>query len=224
VGKRRVTQLLAATLVAALVAVLSVLASGGATGADAEHCARLSTQSQARERMVTGQGRDVAVIGDSYSVGLGLRDPQRSWPSRLPGRVHVFGFSGSGFSARASACPGVAYSARAPRALRLGANVVVVEGGLNDHDQPAADVRAGFRALMRELRGRTVLVVGPPPAPSRTAGAQRVDAILRDESARAGVRYLSVIGDRFAYLGDGLHLTPAGHRAFGALVARALGR
>ena len=36
---------------------------------------------------------------------------------------------------------------------------LVVEGGLNDFDQPPAAVRAGFRRLMAELEGHPVVVV-----------------------------------------------------------------
>jgi acyl-CoA thioesterase I len=219
---RRWTQLGAGAVVLVLVALATLLASGGATGVDAERCARLAMQSQVRERLVTGHGRRVVVIGDSYSVGLGLRDPETSWPSRLPGRVHVYGFSGSGFSAHASGCPHVEYDDRAPHALAGGADLVVVEGGLNDTDQPESAVRAGFRTLISELGGRPVLVVGPPPAPLRADGARRVDALLRDESARAGVHYLSMADRIFPYLDDDLHLTPAGHRAFGSIVADAV--
>ena len=209
-------------LVVLLATLLTVLASGDATGADAERCARLSLQSQARERLVTGHGDRVVVIGDSYSVGLGLRKPRTSWPSQLPGRVHVFGFSGSGFSAHASGCRDASYADRAPHAVHGRADLVVVEGGLNDYDQPAAAIRAGFRTLIRELRGHRLLVVGPPAAPVRAVDARRVDAILAEESARAGAPYLSMTGHDFEYLDDGLHLTPAGHHAFGSVVADAI--
>jgi acyl-CoA thioesterase-1 len=209
---------------AVLVGVLSLLLSPGATGADAERCARFALQSQVRERLVTGHGDRVVVIGDSYSVGLGLRDPAASWPSRLPGRVHVYGFSGSGFSAHASPCRRVAYDDREPHALRSGADLVVVQGGLNDFNQSTTSLRAGFRSLMRELQGRKVLVVGPPSAPVRAAAARQVDAVLRAESARAGVRYLSMSERLFPYLDDQLHLTPSGHRAFGSIVADAVKR
>lgn len=219
---RRGTQLGAAAAVAALAAVLTVLVPGGATGADGERCARFLVQSQARERIVTGEGRRIVVIGDSYAVGLGLRRPEVSWPSRLPGRTHVYGFSGSGFSAHASPCREVEYAAREPHALRGGADLVVVEGGLNDYDRSADAIRTGFRTLLRELRGLDVLVVGPPPAPARAVGAKRVDAVLAAESRRAGVDYVSMIDQQFSYLDDGLHLTPVGHRAFGGTVARAI--
>jgi acyl-CoA thioesterase-1 len=210
--------------VAVLVGMGSLLLSGGARGAELEHCARLEAQSELREHQVTGHGERVVVIGDSYSVGFGLRRPESSWPSRLPGRVRVFGFSGSGFSEHASPCPGVAYADRAPGAVRAGADLVVVQGGLNDYDQPASAVRAGFRILMGELHGYRVLVVGPPDAPARLDAARKVDALLRAESARAHVDYVPTTGHAFSYLGDHLHLTPAGHRAFGTLVAASVAR
>jgi len=219
---QRGRRVVAGAVVLALGIVVSLLVAAHASGADGRHCARLTAQSQARERMVSGRGRDVVVIGDSYSVGLGLRDPRTSWPSQLPGRVHVYGLSGSGFSVGASPCPGVSYDAREPHALGAGADLVVVEGGLNDYDQPLSAVRVGFRSLARELRGHRVLVVGPAPAPSRLAGARRVDALLRQESERAGVRYLSMIDEHLRYLGDRLHLTPSGHHDFGQVVARAV--
>jgi acyl-CoA thioesterase-1 len=221
---RRGTIGVAGAIVIALAVVLTVLSSGGATGADAERCARFSAQSQIRERLVTGHGQRVVVIGDSYAVGLGLRDPGDSWPSRLPGRVHVFGYSGSGFSAHASPCGPVSYAARAAHALRGGADLVVVEGGLNDYDQPTGAVRAGFRALLQQLRGQRVLVVGPASAPERADGAARVDAILRQESVRADVDYVSMLTGSFTYLDDRLHLTPAGHREFGIQVTAAIDR
>ena len=219
---RRGTQWFAATLAAALVALVALATTGNATGADVERCATFALQSEARERLTAGRGDRVVVIGDSYSVGLGLRDPRMSWPSRLPGEVRVFGFSGSGFSRGASPCPGVSYDVREPRALRSGADLVVVQGGLNDHDQPVSEIRVGFRRLVEGLTGQTVLVVGPAPAPARAAAAGRVDAALAEESARAGVEYLSMLDHRFGYLTDGLHLTASGHRAFGDLVAQAV--
>jgi len=190
-----------------------------AQASTAERCERFASQSLARQHLVTGHGATTVVIGDSYSAGLGLRHPDRNWARQLPGRVHVFGFSGSGFSRGASPCPDVAYDQRAAQALGLHPSLVVVEGGLNDFDQPSGQVRAGFRRLIAELGDHEVLVVGPPPAPRRGAGADRVDAILRSEAARSGTPYLSMIDGRFSYLPDHLHLTPAGHQRFGTVVA-----
>lgn len=191
-----------------------------AVASRAAGCHRFAADRAARLAHVAGSGRRVVVIGDSWSVGYKLTDPARAWPSRLPGRVRVDGFSGSGFSAHASACGSVSYATRTRTAQR--ADLVVVEGGLNDFDRSYAAVRAGFGLLMARLHGRDVVVVGPAPAPSRLAGARRVDRWLATLSRSAGVDYVSSIHLRLQYLPDRLHLTAAGHREYGDFVARHL--
>jgi acyl-CoA thioesterase-1 len=211
---------LLAALVVVLVAILvPVLGLGGrAAGADAERCARFASESVARERVVTGHGARIAVLGDSYTAGLGLPDPARSWPSRLPGRVRAYGFSGSGFSAGASPCRGASYADRVAVVARS-ARTVVVEGGLNDFDQSSASIRVGVRQVLTALHGHRVLVVGPVRAPARADRIARVDRLLAGECARAGVAYLSMLDARLPYLADRLHLTSQGHRELGDVVA-----
>ena len=92
--------------------------------------------------------------------------------------MHVSGFSGSGFSARASGCGRVSFHHRAPTAPRRLPHLVVVQGGLNDYDQPAAAIDRGFRDLMADLAGQHVVVVGPADAPARSGAVPRVDALL----------------------------------------------
>lgn len=188
-------------------------------GADTDRCAGFRAAARERAELVTGSGPDVLVIGDSYSVGLGSHG-WLSWPTRLDGRVHVEGFSGSGFSAGASPCGAVSYADRAPRARDY--DFVVVEGGLNDVDQPRSAVRRGFERLLERLDHDQVLVVGPATAPARAGGAVAVDALLARLSARYGVGYLSMLDADLPYLDDDLHLTPEGHRLFGDRVADAL--
>lgn len=206
------------TLLAAVLALLVVHVADRA-GADADRCERFAADSRARAAEVTGTGPRVVVIGDSWSAGLGLDRPAASWPSRLAGAVHVAGFSGSGFSEHASPCAGVSFADRAPAAVRDGADLVVVEGGLNDYDQSDADIRSGFARLMRALDGRRVVVVGPASAPLRGDTVPHVDALLAALSARYGAAYVRTSGLDLSYLGDRLHLTPAGHEAFGDYVA-----
>lgn len=203
----------------ALVSVLVVQVASRA-GADGDRCARFGAASTARAAEVTGTGPRVVVIGDSWSAGLGLDRAVGSWPARLPGAVHVAGFSGSGFSAGASACPAVSFADRAPAALRGGADLVVVEGGLNDFDQPDPEIRRGFARLMRAVGDRPVAVVGPATAPSRAARVPHVDAVLAGLARRYDVAYVRTSGLDLPYLDDRLHLTPAGHQAFGDYVAR----
>ncbi|WP_188111387.1 SGNH/GDSL hydrolase family protein [Nocardioides antri] len=189
-------------------------------GADTDRCTRFRDAADDRAGLVTGVGADLLVIGDSYSVGLGVGAAE-SWPTRLPGRVRVGGFSGSGFSRGASPCGDVSYAARAARDLPE-SEIVVVEGGLNDFDQPAAAVEDGFERLLARLDDRRVLVVGPAPAPERAAAVPAVDALLADLAREHGVGYLSMAEADLPYLDDGLHLTVEGHRQFGDLVAGAL--
>lgn len=209
---------LALVLALGLALAGAVVLRGRAAADVASMCRRFAADHAAlAARPVTGEGRRIAVIGDSWSAGYLLRDPGAGWPARLPGRVSVDGFSGSGFSATASPCGRVSFADRASSAR--GADLVVVEGGLNDFDQSYASVRAGFRALLRRLAGREVLVVGPAPAPSRLAGARRVDRWLAALCRAAGVDYVSAIGLDLPYLPDRLHPTAEGQWEFGDFVA-----
>lgn len=211
-------RLLAALLALGLVVAVITLVWARA-GAGPDRCAQRAERAERRSELVTGSGSEVLVIGDSYSVGAGVR-PDQSWPVRLPGRVRVDGFSGSGFSVGASRCGDRSYATRAPRSLRHATALVVVEGGLNDTDQPNADLEGGARRLLRLLDGRRVLVVGPPPTPDRTwTEVARVDATLRRIAGEYGASYLSMLGAELTFQDDDLHPDPAGHRVFGDLVA-----
>lgn len=208
--------------VAVVTAGLLVMARAGA---DTDRCTDLRTAARERAELATGTGGDVLVIGDSYSVGLGVRASE-SWPTRLPGRVHVDGFSGSGFTRDASRCGDLSYGARATRGLPGEPGLVVVQGGLNDVDQTEAELVAGFERLLTALHDqggdRRVLVVGPPSAPDRAHVVPEVDAALARLTEQYGVGYLSMLDADLPYLDDGLHLTTDGHRQFGDLVAAAL--
>lgn len=220
VRPRRLGVLVALALVAATCTLVWARA-----GAGPDRCAVRAERAAQRAELVTGSGPEVLVVGDSYSVGVGV-GPERSWPVRLPGRVRVDGFSGSGFSVGASACGDVSYATRAPRSVRPSTDLVVVEGGLNDHDQPLADVEAGVRRLLGELErtraagGPEVLIVGPPVVPDRSREAvERVDATLARVAAERQASYLSMLPADLSLLEDRLHPDEAGQRAFGDRVA-----
>ena len=216
-ARRRLVVTTALALVTALVA--SGILAAHARGAGGTPCERFAASSADRAQQVTGSGERVVVIGDSWSAGLGLDRPVQSWPSRLPGRIHVAGFSGSGFSARASRCGRVSFADRAPAALKGGADLVVIEGGLNDFDRSRAEIKAGFARVLRTASAYRVVVVGPATAPSRASAVPRVDRLLRHLSDRYGVAYVSTADLDLPYLDDKLHLTAAGHQAFGDAVA-----
>lgn len=218
-GRTRAGALLVVGAVAALLPVLQIADRAGADPQGAR-CDRFAAASAARAATVTGTGDDVLVVGDSYAVGLGLDDPLAGWPSRLPGRVHVTAFSGSGFSRTASPCGPVSFGARAPEGVRRsGAALVVVAGGLNDWDQEPEAITAGFERLVAAVGDRTLVVVGPVTAPARAARVPAVDALLAGLSAAHGATYLSMVDLDLSYLDDRLHLTERGHRVLGDAVA-----
>ncbi len=208
-----------ASAVALLLAALLSFYVADRAGAGATRCQQHRIEARERAALVTGEGSRVLVIGDSWSVGLGQDDLGLSWPRQLPGEVHVAGFSGSGFSARASRCGRVSFHDRARSAVAARPHLVVIEGGLNDHDQPSAAIEAGFRALMADLAGQRLVVVGPADAPARSRAVPRVEALLVALSTEYGIPYVATSDLDLAYLSDDLHLTDAGHRAFGAAVA-----
>ncbi|MDQ6523589.1 GDSL-type esterase/lipase family protein [Nocardioides sp. LHD-245] len=223
-------RLLLGLLALVLTAVVSTTLLARA-GARTDPCVARGERAEVRAALVTGAGARVLVIGDSYSVGAGAR-PEESWPVRLPGRVRVDGFSGSGFSVGASPCGDVSYGTRARASVATPAeagaeegaeeraDLLVVEGGLNDADQPRADLEAGFVRLMEVLAGRQVLVVGPPPAPRlRYDDVAAVDATLARLAAGHGAAYLSMLDVELTYTEDRLHPDAAGHRVFGDRVA-----
>jgi acyl-CoA thioesterase-1 len=217
-GRRRLALLALGLVVAAV--VVGAWAISREDSAAVATCDRQRADSQERSREDTGSGEPVVVIGDSWTVGFGPEEPDELWPARLPGRVHVEGWSGSGFSAGASPCPQAQYAARAPAAVADRAALVVVQGGINDHDQPTGDIERGAGRLLESLSDHRVVVVGPPRVPALTGAMPRIDAVLERAAARHGATYVSTLDWRLAYVGDGIHLTPAGHREFGERVAR----
>ena len=216
-GKLR--RVVGASAVVTLLAALMAFYVADTADAGATRCQQHRIDARDRAGIVTGQGEPVLVIGDSWSVGLGQDDLGRSWAAELPGEVHVSGFSGSGFSAAASGCGRVSFHDRAPTALGVRPELVVIEGGLNDFDQPGAAIERGFRALMADLAGLRVVVIGPADAPARSGAVPRIDAQLELLSDRYGVPYVRTSDLDLDYLDDRLHLTDDGHREFGEAVA-----
>ncbi len=224
-GGHRWRAFVVALVVTGLLVGFRVSVASGASAESRDRCTRFAAASNAREAGVAGgSGPRVLVIGDSWSVGLGLADPSRSWPAQLSGdRVRVDGFSGSGYAATASPCAGASFAQRAREAARRPYDLVIVEGGLNDFDRPVAEIRSGVRHVLAAFEGTPVVMVGPASAPSRRRGVQRVDGVLAAEAERAGARYVSTKDLALTYLPDRLHLTAEGHREFGEFVASAIG-
>ncbi len=185
VSTRRRGVVLVVTL---LIALVSVYVADRAGGARPTRCERFTAASAARADAVTGSGRRVVVIGDSYSAGLGLTDITGSWPTRLPGEVHVAGFSGSGFAAHASRCGRCLVrrprSGRAARRRRSGRRRgrpqrLRPAAGRGPHGVPAADGRARGAPGRRGRSGRRPVARERRTPGGRAAGVAR-RAVRRD--------------------------------------------
>lgn len=217
-------RLLALALVTLLLGSVMVLPEGAsASPGRPAKCDRFDRERAYLQASDRGEGPRVVVIGDSFSAGTGLVDRLAAWPSRLPGRVHVDGHAGSGFSDRSSPCGRkYAYQWRTAAATAGGANLVVVQGGINEWDRTNAEISDGFARIAARLAGRRMIVVGPVMAARFSAQVLRVDRVLRAQSRNYGVRYLSMIGMELPFLADGVHLAPEGHVLFGDRVSAAV--
>ena len=104
------------------------------------------------------------------------------------GKVHITGFSGSSFSRFSRRLRGRIIHSTYQQHYDVTADPhqVVVDYGLNDYDQPDAEIRAGFERLMRAACAVSgVVVVGPIGcrAHREAAAVPRVDALLARLSA-----------------------------------------
>lgn len=188
-------------------------------------CGERLARSRERAAMVSRSDESalrIAVLGDSYAVGTGLSDPADSWPTYLPGEVYVDGFGGSGFSASAGSCRGVAYGDRLGAVLGSAPGLVVIQGGLNDWRSPTTEIEEALARLLEQAADTPILIVGPASAPRRLEEVARVDAALATVAGAYDVGYVSAAAWRLDYLADRLHLTEAGHRVFGEAVAAAI--
>lgn len=191
-----------------------------------DECAVLAGQAKVRDAQIQGHGPlRVSVLGDSYAQGVLLAHPSRSWQSRLTevldATVTTDGLAGTGFTA--SPCgPRNAFTERALRVAASHPDIVIVEGGLNDTTAPDAEIAIRVRAVVADLRGARVFIVGPTNAPQFGEQAKRVDHVLATTAHELGVGYISTFTWTLPYLSDRTHLTAAGHRLFGDRVAREL--
>lgn len=223
-----------ALVVVAAGAVVGVELTGRSTpGSGAARVAADCLRTTARVRSaaataVDGPGTRVAFLGDSYTSGYALTDPQGGYAyvlARAVGwRAAVDAFPGSGFTTDAM-CPGERYAQRVDR-IPADAALVLVQGGLNDvHGVTGVGDAAG--ALLDLVHARVpaaaVVVVGPPLVSGLDGSTLRVVAAdLARAAAAHGATFVDPTTWSLPYLPDGVHLTPAGHRQFAGLLGAQL--
>ena len=164
------------------------------------------------------------MIGDSWSVGLGLaRARSARGPRGCPGACTSRASPGPASAPRPRRAAAVSFADRAPAAVRTAPTWSWSRAASTTGTARGAEVRTGFKRLIRALRADDVtriVVVGPAAAPSRAAAVPRLDRLLCRVVGPARRQRTSRRADLdLPYLADQLHLTLAGHVAFGDAVA-----
>lgn len=219
-------------LVAAVVAV--VLATGGGAAytvrrvvMEAQACETVKAQVAATGLIgkVTDGTPTVVVLGDSYSVGAGLDDRAKAWPT-LAGKAegwatHVAGVGGTGF-VNQGPCGGQSFGQRLSDVMALEPDTLIIAGGVNDSDSAPNDVRASATAVLRLTASvPTVIVVGPADAPAKD-NLPAIDAALAEATEASGRKYVSALGWELEYQPDRLHPTEAGQAVYASHIETAI--
>jgi lysophospholipase L1-like esterase len=225
---RRGVALLVALLGLALLAACSALPSAAPT----------PTATPARPAIDVPADARAYFFGDSWTEGQVARRG-RGFPyvtSELLGwTAEVDGVGGTGYI-RARRPSTQTYPVRAAAIpVRAKADIVIVEGGLNDEGgdltllKPA--VRRTVDALQARFPGKPLVVLGPAPRSLPVpADLKQIDLLIRDECRDLGVLYISPIerewitGLNFRDIIDPAshHPSTAGHAYLGGRLAVAL--
>ena len=166
----------------------------------------------------------LAVVGASFSAGVGAGHRDHAWPEDLA-RI-------MGWRLAVSADPGAGYvnpgaGHRGPfgplaarlHLARLDPGVVIIQGGHDDIGRPLPLIRSRVESLIRTIRrqdphGRlAVLTVFPRGRPSRAALATDQTIVAAARHADPAVLVFDPIAShwQFPRIGDHLHPSPAGH-------------
>jgi lysophospholipase L1-like esterase len=178
----------------------------------------------------------LAVVGASFSAGVGAGGPERAWPAGL-GRilrwpVAVSAESGAGYLARGITRRGP-FSALVSRLdlRRLHPAVLLIQGGHNDIGRPAGQLDTAVYAFIAQVHDETpgtrigvvtVFAAGDQPS----AAAIATDRVIVTAARRAdpGVMVFDPLVERWRFPRDGDHLHPtvAGHEWIATTVAAGL--
>ena len=170
-------------------------------------------------------------LGDSYTTGFGLADPGSSFAYRLADLegwdATMAGFPGTGYAVEGT-CGGNDFIHRLGL-LPPDADIVVIEGGLNDaiFSVPVPTLTADATALIARIRelapdARIVVLGAADVVPDARARVLATNAALRATAAAAGATYVDLAGLVFATT-DGTHPTVEGHELIAESVRAALG-
>jgi lysophospholipase L1-like esterase len=178
----------------------------------------------------------LAVVGASFSAGVGAGTPSQAWPAEL-GRilrwpVHVSADPGAGYTRPGAGHRGPfnALTARLDLAA-LRPAVILVQGGHNDIGQPLPRISRAVRALLDQIRCETpatrigivtVFATGNRPATETFRTDQAIVTAARQADPKVMVFDPLAEHWQFPRTGDQLHPTSNGHQWIADRVAAGL--
>lgn len=192
------------------------------TSTDAAECDAANAEARQMTGPSTFGSKRIDVLGDSYSVGTTLSDPQhQAWDILLARsedwNLMVRGIGRTGF-VNGGYCGNQSFVTRVGQVLADDPQIVIVEGGLNDAGQPGIGAAAGAVLAMIPA-SICVVVIGPTDAPGRSGTDKQT--IDRELAAVAGERYISPLGWPLQFGADGIHMTAEGNRVLADHLATA---
>lgn len=190
-----------------------------------------AVEAESAERLTT-EAPSIVFVGDSWTYGVGATDDE-GYAQRLVTSLRwenaLRGVGGSGYTVTGGAEAGDSASTYGERAeqMRGGqADVVVVQGSLNDRDSSAQTITEGavrtFTALREGLpTDAEILVVGSTYTPGTTvAEIDKVNSAVGAAALQAGLRFIDPAAEGWlnpddpALWADDNHPSDAGHQVF----------
>ena len=194
------------------------------------------TACEARIEAQPGRLPTLAIVGASYTAGVGPGNPEQSWAVLLARQLRwnavIYGVSGAGY-ARASA------SGRGPMARMLGQErlralgpaLVIVQAGHDDVGLPPGLEGRRVGAAVNLIRAaapsaRVALVTTFASSPDGSPALQGIDQaiVTAGTAADPGVIVMDPLAERWTFprAADGLHPTAAGDAWIARTVAAGL--
>ena len=183
---------------------------------------------------VEGPRPVVTFVGDSWTAGLGSESGQgyaEPAAERAGWTSHVLGISGTGYLQGA---PGQSFAGRIGRAAATEADVVVVQGSLNDDRSDPAQLGPAARDTLSDLvaavgPGTVVLVIGASHTPgTERAAIERINAAIGGAAEAVGVRFVDPAEENWndpadpTIWADPIHPDDAGYRLLAGHVSELL--
>jgi acyl-CoA thioesterase-1 len=184
----------------------------------------------------THQAPTAAIVGASYTAGVGPDNPEQSWAVQLTRELHwnavVYGVPGAGFARSGPGGPGsMSGLLEAEDLPRLNPALVIVQAGFDDNGVPEAVEASRVRAVTDQIHAAapnariallTTFGYTADGTPELRATDQTIVTAAR--AADPGVIIMDPLAGRWQYAraGDGLHPTAAGDQWIAHRVAAIL--